>query len=58
MTTLTYRGIQFEAQSTAVDTAELGTCGTYRGSKTTFSRSAIAHKTGSQLRFLGKSYTA
>lgn len=58
MTTLTYRGIQFESNNASVETADLGISGTYRGSKTSFSRSAVRSSTGADLQFLGKKYAA
>ena len=57
MTTLTYRGIQFETSNTTVETAKLGISGTYRGQKTSFSRSS-SPTSNAGMRFLGKTSLA
>lgn len=58
MTTLTYRGVQFENDTTSVETADLGISGIYRGSKTSFTRSTAKPSTGKPMQFLGKKYAA
>lgn len=59
MTTMTYRGIQFENDTASVETSDLGISGIYRGSKTFFSRSAAPlRKAGNILQFKGARYTA
>lgn len=57
MTQFTYRGIQFEADSAAIETTDLGISGTYRGSKTAF-RQPLPRSIDSALalRYRGKYY--
>ncbi|MEO0408586.1 MAG: DUF4278 domain-containing protein [Cyanobacteria bacterium P01_A01_bin.135] len=56
MTTLTYRGTQFQISNTSINATDLNISGTYRGIKTSFRHSAIARKPLTKLQFMGNSY--
>lgn len=59
MTTLTYRGIQFEQSTDSIEVSTIGVSGAYRGRKTSFNQSTAAPaKMGTQLQFKGALYTA